>query len=98
MLAARKHPGNPVSDFPSPVSSHPSLDFATLARLAALRLKPEATRGGGQRMSGRLQDMVAIVTGAGSRGEGVGNGKAASILFAREGAKVCLVDSVLGRA
>ena len=49
-------------------------------------------------MPGRLQDMVAIVTGAGSRGEGVGNGKAASLLFAREGAKVCLVDSVLGRA
>jgi NAD(P)-dependent dehydrogenase (short-subunit alcohol dehydrogenase family) len=49
-------------------------------------------------MPGRLQDMVAIVTGAGSRGAGVGNGKAASILFAREGAKVCLVDSVLSRA
>ena len=49
-------------------------------------------------MPGRLQDMVAIVTGAGSRGAGVGNGKAASILFAREGAKVCLVDSVLARA
>jgi NAD(P)-dependent dehydrogenase (short-subunit alcohol dehydrogenase family) len=49
-------------------------------------------------MAGRLQDMVAIVTGAGSRGAGVGNGKAASILFAREGAKVCLVDSVLARA
>jgi NAD(P)-dependent dehydrogenase (short-subunit alcohol dehydrogenase family) len=49
-------------------------------------------------MAGRLQDMVAIVTGAGSRGEGVGNGKAASLLFAREGASVCLVDSVLGRA
>ena len=49
-------------------------------------------------MPGRLQDMVAIVTGAGSRGEGVGNGKAASLLFAREGAKICLVDSVLGRA
>ena len=40
----------------------------------------------------RLQGKVAIVTGAGSRGEGVGNGKAASVLFAREGAKVLLVD------
>lgn len=49
-------------------------------------------------MTGRLQDRVAIVTGAGSRGAGVGNGKAAAILFAREGAKVCLVDSVLERA
>ena len=49
-------------------------------------------------MAGRLQDKVAIVTGAGSRGAGVGNGKAVSLLFAREGAKVCLVDNVLSRA
>lgn len=40
----------------------------------------------------RLEDKVAIVTGAGSRGPGIGNGKATSILFAREGAKVMLVD------
>jgi NAD(P)-dependent dehydrogenase (short-subunit alcohol dehydrogenase family) len=40
----------------------------------------------------RLQDKVAIVTGAGSRGEGIGNGRAAAILFAREGARVLLVD------
>jgi NAD(P)-dependent dehydrogenase (short-subunit alcohol dehydrogenase family) len=46
----------------------------------------------------RLEGMVAIVTGAGSRGPGVGNGKAAAVLFAREGAKVVLVDSVLARA
>ena len=32
------------------------------------------------------------MTGAGSSGPGVGNGKAASVLFAREGAKVLLVD------
>ncbi len=49
-------------------------------------------------MAGRLDGKVAIVTGAGSRGAGVGNGKAAAILFAREGAKVCLVDNVLARA
>ena len=46
----------------------------------------------------RLEGKVAIVTGAGSSGEGVGNGKAASILFAREGAKVLLVDSREDRA
>ena len=46
----------------------------------------------------RLEGLVAIVTGAGSRGPGVGNGKAAAVLFAREGAKVALVDSVLARA
>jgi NAD(P)-dependent dehydrogenase (short-subunit alcohol dehydrogenase family) len=49
-------------------------------------------------MPGRLQDKIAIVTGAGSRGTGVGNGKAASLLFSREGAKVCLVDNVLARS
>jgi NAD(P)-dependent dehydrogenase (short-subunit alcohol dehydrogenase family) len=49
-------------------------------------------------MPGRLQDKIAIVTGAGSRGAGVGNGKAASLLFSRESAKVCLVDNVLARA
>ena len=37
---------------------------------------------------GRLDGKVSIVTGAGSSGPGVGTGKATSILFAREGAKV----------
>jgi NAD(P)-dependent dehydrogenase (short-subunit alcohol dehydrogenase family) len=41
---------------------------------------------------GRLAGKVAIVTGAGSRAEGIGNGRAAAILFAREGARVLLVD------
>ena len=40
----------------------------------------------------RLAGKVAIVTGAGSRADGIGNGRAAAILFAREGAKVLLVD------
>jgi NAD(P)-dependent dehydrogenase (short-subunit alcohol dehydrogenase family) len=48
--------------------------------------------------AGRLEGMVAIVTGAGSRGPGVGNGKAAAVPFAREGARVTLVDNVLARA
>ena len=47
---------------------------------------------------GRLEGKVAIVTGAGSSGPGVGNGKATAILFARQGAKVLLVDAVLDRA
>jgi NAD(P)-dependent dehydrogenase (short-subunit alcohol dehydrogenase family) len=42
--------------------------------------------------SGRLAGRVAIVTGAGSIGEGVGIGKAISVLFAHEGARVVLVD------
>ncbi len=41
-----------------------------------------------------LAGKVAIVTGAGSRpGEGVGNGRAASVLLARAGARVVLVDA-----
>ena len=46
----------------------------------------------------RLQGKVAIVTGAGSSGPGIGTGKAASMLFAREGAKVVLVDLVAQHA
>ncbi len=46
----------------------------------------------------RLKAKVAIVTGAGSRGPGVGNGKAAAVLFAREGAQVLCVDQFLDRA
>ena len=50
-------------------------------------------------MSGpRLEGKVAIVTGAGSSAEGLGNGKAAAVLFAREGAKVLLVDATIERA
>ena len=43
-------------------------------------------------MVGRLADKVALVVGAGSSGPGWGNGKAASVLFAREGAKVLCAD------
>jgi len=43
-------------------------------------------------MTGRLQDRVALVVGAGSIGPGLGNGKAAAILYAREGAKVFALD------
>ena len=51
-----------------------------------------------QKRIGRLDGKVAIVTGAGSSGPGVGTGKATSILFAREGARVLLVDRVPERA
>jgi NAD(P)-dependent dehydrogenase (short-subunit alcohol dehydrogenase family) len=43
-------------------------------------------------MSGRVQDKVALVTGAGSVGPGWGNGKASAALLAREGARVFAVD------
>lgn len=43
-------------------------------------------------MGERLKGKVAIVTGAGSIGPGMGNGKATAIVFAREGARVMVVD------
>jgi NAD(P)-dependent dehydrogenase (short-subunit alcohol dehydrogenase family) len=49
-------------------------------------------------MTDRLAGKVAVVTGAGSRGAGIGNGKAAAILFAREGARVVCADIVADRA
>jgi len=49
-------------------------------------------------MEDRLKDKVAIVTGAGSIGPGIGNGKATSVLYAREGAKVVLADYNLSAA
>ena len=50
-------------------------------------------------MSKRLEGKVAIVVGAGSTpGETMGNGRATSILFAREGASVMLVDRRLDSA
>jgi len=46
------------------------------------------------RRDDRLKGKVAIVTGAGSRAEGIGNGRATAIILARHGARVTLVDSV----
>ena len=43
-------------------------------------------------MGGRLQGKVAIISGAGCVGPGWGNGRAASVAFAREGALVFAVD------
>jgi NAD(P)-dependent dehydrogenase (short-subunit alcohol dehydrogenase family) len=41
-----------------------------------------------------LRGKVAIVTGAGSRAEGIGNGRAAAALLAQAGMKVAIVDAV----
>jgi len=47
----------------------------------------------------RLKDRVAIVVGAGqSPGEGIGNGRATALTFAREGARVLCVDHHLDSA
>lgn len=50
-------------------------------------------------MSERLKDKVAIVVGAGQTpGDTIGNGRATAILYAREGARVLLVDRRLESA
>ena len=43
-------------------------------------------------MAGRLQDKIALITGAGCVGPGWGNGRAAAVRFAEEGAKIFAVD------
>ncbi len=48
-------------------------------------------------MNGRLQDRIAIVTGAGSVGPGWGNGRATCVRFAEEGARIFAVDRDLDK-
>lgn len=43
-------------------------------------------------MKALLKDRVALVFGAGAEGDGIGNGRAAAIAYAREGAQVVAVD------
>ncbi|MCH9673634.1 MAG: SDR family oxidoreductase [Gammaproteobacteria bacterium] len=42
-----------------------------------------------------LDGKVAMVIGGGARGDGIGNGRAAALLMAREGARVVVVDRTL---
>ncbi len=49
-------------------------------------------------MVDRLKGKIALVFGAGSVGEGWGNGKAAAVAYAREGAKIACVDISLDAA
>jgi NAD(P)-dependent dehydrogenase (short-subunit alcohol dehydrogenase family) len=49
-------------------------------------------------MTRRLEGKVALVFGAGSIGEGWGNGKATAVLYAREGARIAAVDVNLAAA
>ena len=62
---------------------------------------PTAIRAVGQKgeaVGGRLEGKVAIVTGAGTSGAGVGIGHAISIVLGREGASVLVVDKDAERA
>jgi NAD(P)-dependent dehydrogenase (short-subunit alcohol dehydrogenase family) len=49
-------------------------------------------------MSGRLPGKVAVVFGGGSVGPGWGNGKASAVKYAREGARVAVIDIQLDAA
>ena len=60
------------------------------AALLSFRAGAQTARSTG--MSGRLQDKIAIVTGAGCVGPGWGNGRATCVRFAEEGAKIFAVD------
>ncbi len=57
-----------------------------------------APKDGEHRSGGRVAGKVALVLGAGAIGPGWGNGKAAAVLYAREGAKVFCVDRRLEAA
>jgi NAD(P)-dependent dehydrogenase (short-subunit alcohol dehydrogenase family) len=66
-----------------------------LAKVSAhspLPAAPHHHAGRDTTMAGRLQGKVAMITGAGSVGAGWGNGRAAAVLFAQEGALVFGVD------
>src|SRR4051794_3801398 len=67
-------------------------------RLLKVRAGAGRESGEGRLMADRLAGKVALVTGAGSRAAGIGNGKATATLFAREGAKVVCVDNMIERA
>ncbi len=47
-------------------------------------------------MAGRLQGKIALIVGAGCVGPGWGNGRAACVLFAQEGARIFAVDRDMG--
>ena len=49
-------------------------------------------------MAGRMTGKTVLLYGAGSIGEGWGNGKAAAVAYAREGARVACVDRDLAAA
>ena len=52
------------------------------------------TRGAADGLGGK----VAIVTGGGAEGDGIGNGRAAAILLARAGVRVLVVDKLVANA
>ena len=79
-------------------ASAASLWLLSDARVAARRCRPVPEKETALSQPSKLDGRVAIVTGAGSSGPGIGTGKAISVLLAREGARVVLVDKFEERA
>ena len=89
-------PGPPATGAPTTPVLSPTLRPVTIPIHRWPCLDRRARPGLASSRDGRAaRGKVAIVTGAGSRGPGLGNGKAAAILFAREGARVLCVDQAL---
>ena len=62
-------------------------------------MDPTSRQGAGWTPAQRLLGKTAVVIGAGqSPGEGIGNGRAAAMRFAREGARVLVADRRLDSA
>src|SRR5262249_53339888 len=83
------------STLPSTPHRPPSRPSFTWICSLARREEEYGAYSGGAAMAsgtGRLEGKVALVTGAGSRGPGIGNGRAIAITLAREGACVALLD------
>jgi len=68
-----------------------SISFASMCRgQAYLETDPQMNKEQSEDFG--LKDRVAIVTGGGAAGDGIGNGRAAALLLARAGARVLVVD------
>lgn len=66
--------------------------------LSDLQCATRASWTGDEMSTGRLENQVAVVTGAGSRASGIGNGRAVAVAMARERASVALLDLDEGAA
>src|SRR5256884_5313573 len=95
---AARHAWPPVrARVPGALDQRPAR-VARLSRpaIAGDRIRSEEDMADTQRVdvpdSWGLQDKVAIVTGGGAAGDGIGNGRAAAILISRAGTRVIVVD------